>query len=354
MSEIRKSLESLADAIEQIDNKPIPRAVIKDRELSGNKIHGGKITSFSSTGITDEAAVPILIVKNDGVHVDSIYVKTVEGDVDVKGTLTATKLYVDEIVTDVKHQKTSPLEFHGGDKPAYNKGLLWTSSKSTKQFVLISNPDRVYSSESIDLHRSQSYMIGSNVVLSQNKLGNDVTESNLKKVGRLKGLTVRGEVNIDDMVRYHPDTEQFSIGTGDPKGIFSIESLDHQFIIDNDLKDWKLGTWTTSDLHIITDDTVRITVERTGKTTLHSQTVFKESVGVKVKNPQNDVDLTVAGAVRFQNKKQETGDGVPRDGAYSKGDIVWNTDPKPGSYIGWVCTREGVPGMWSSFGQIVN
>ena len=360
MSDIRKSLESLANALQQIENKPASRAEIKDRELSGNKIHGGKITRFSSSGIVDESGVPVLTVKNDGIHVKNIYADTVETDItlekdlEVKGVLTASRLCVDEISANIKHEKTTPLEFKGEDTPAYNKGLIWTSSKATKQFVLHSNPDRLFSSESIDLHREQSYMIGQTTVLSQNSLGNDVTESNLKKLGTLKSLSVSGNVDIDGVVKYHADTEQFSIGCEDPKGMVSLESLDHQFIIDADVKDWKIGTWTTADLHIITDDTPRISISQTGTTTIHSKSVFQESVGIKSKNPLPDVDLTVAGAVRFQNKKQEVGDSIPQDGAYSKGDIVWNNDPKPNSYIGWVCVREGTPGVWSPFGQIVN
>ena len=360
MSDIKRSLENLADALSRIENKPAPRAEIKDRELSGNKIHGGKITRFASTGIVDESGVPVLAVKNDGIHVAAAHIDTIESDItvqkdlEVKGVLTASRLCVDEISANIKHEKTTPLEFRGEDSPAYNKGLIWTSSKTTKQFVLHSNPDRLFSSESIDLHRDQSYMIDRSVVLSKTSLGNDILDSNLKKLGTLRQLNVSGNVDIDGIVKYHADTEQLSIGCDDPKGILSLESLDHQFVIDADVKDWKMGTWTTADLHIITDDTPRISISQAGTTTVHSKSVFQESVGIKSKNPLPDVDLTVAGAVRFQNKKQEVRDSIPQDGAYSKGDIVWNNDPKPNSYIGWVCVREGTPGVWSPFGQIVN
>ncbi len=54
MTDIRKSLESLAEVIEKIDNKPSPAPIINDRSLSGNKINGGIITNFASVGISDE------------------------------------------------------------------------------------------------------------------------------------------------------------------------------------------------------------------------------------------------------------------------------------------------------------
>lgn len=37
---------------------------------------------------------------------------------------------------------------------------------------------------------------------------------------------------------------------------------------------------------------------------------------------------------------------------WRKGDIVYNTDPAAGEYIGWVCLAEGRPGTWKGFGLI--
>ena len=71
-----------------------------------------------------------------------------------------------------------------------------------------------------------------------------------------------------------------------------------------------------------------------------------------VANPKEDVSLTVAGSVSFDNKKFTTGDSKPTLGNYNKGDIVWNTDPKATDYIGWVCVTAGSPGAWLPFGSI--
>jgi len=75
-------------------------------------------------------------------------------------------------------------------------------------------------------------------------------------------------------------------------------------------------------------------------------------VAVGVNNPQEDVYLTVGGPIRFQDKKMEYADKIPLSGNYTKGDIVWNIDPKPGQNIGWVCIRQGSPGEWKPFGRI--
>jgi hypothetical protein len=53
--------------------------------------------------------------------------------------------------------------------------------------------------------------------------------------------------------------------------------------------------------------------------------------------------------------KEYFGDAPPSastDGTYQRGDIVWNTAPNTGGYIGWVCVTAGTPGGWTGFGLI--
>ena len=55
---------------------------------------------------------------------------------------------------------------------------------------------------------------------------------------------------------------------------------------------------------------------------------------------------------KFENKKFETGTEAPRNGIYTKGDIVWNSEPRPTGHVGWVCIHNGTPGEWKPFGVI--
>jgi hypothetical protein len=360
MTDIRKSLESLADAIEKIDSKPAPAPVINDRSLSGNKIHGGIITKFASAGIIDEAKSRVLTVNDSGIVVSNASIRTVSNDLTVKGALTvegeitATRLNVNEINADIRNERTSPLEFRDDKgKVPYNKGLLWAGGAYTKQFVLQGGQDRFFSSESIDIHASKEYRIGNEAVLSSDRLGSGIVNSNLRTVGLLDNLSIAGTLSVDEYFRYNADTQQLSIGAEEPNGMLTMESWDHQFVIDpSEDNQWKVGTWTTSALHIITDDTTRITIGPNGNVTIKGKTNFERGVGIGVKNFTDDADLTVAGPVRFQDKKFEVGSGIPTAGNYKKGDIVWNENPQSTSYIGWVCTREGSPGEWKPFGQV--
>jgi hypothetical protein len=46
------------------------------------------------------------------------------------------------------------------------------------------------------------------------------------------------------------------------------------------------------------------------------------------------------------------GTAAPTTGTYEIGDIVYNSTPAAGGYIGWVCVTAGAPGTWKTFGPI--
>ena len=256
-------------------------------------------------------------------------------------------------VEDVVLKSSKPLQFVGTEKGPYGQGLQWKGSDyTTKQFVYRANPDRIWSSESIDILEEKSYYIGNNPVLSKTELGTSVRTSNLTKVGTLQNLRTQGNLVIDDYIYYNSNLDALGIGTESPNGKLSIATLDAEFVIDTDPGVVKIGTWTTSDLDIVTDDTIRIKVDRTGTVTVVGKLISENKVGIGVKNFSDDADLTVAGSIRFHGKKFSYSDGPPTSSPCEKGDIVWNSDPKPSGYVGWVCVKSGTPGEWKPFAQI--
>lgn len=42
----------------------------------------------------------------------------------------------------------------------------------------------------------------------------------------------------------------------------------------------------------------------------------------------------------------------PATGAWTRGDLCYSAEPKPGGYVGWVCIESGAPGTWRPFGKI--
>ena len=48
------------------------------------------------------------------------------------------------------------------------------------------------------------------------------------------------------------------------------------------------------------------------------------------------------------------GAAAPVAGAWVVGDVVYNSAPAGGGYLGWVCTAAGTPGTWKTFGLITD
>lgn len=262
-------------------------------------------------------------------------------------------------VEDMRMQSLTSVEFNAEEgKGVYGKGLAWKGDGPTKQLIYRANPDRIWTSESIDLNADASYMIGNTPVISQSELGSSVRNSSLVSVGTLNNLRTSGNLQIDGYIFYNSDAESLGIGTDAPNGKLSITSLDSEFIIDNEPNAVKIGSWTTDDLKIVTDNTTRITIRANGNIDVgtsesaNSKVSIHGRLGVGVNNVDEGISISTSGPVRFENKKFMNGTDVPTSGTFRQGDIVWNENPVPTGYVGWICVREGTPGEWKPFAQI--
>jgi len=262
-------------------------------------------------------------------------------------------------VEDMRMQSLSSIEFNAEEETSiYGKGLQWRGAGTTKQFIYRANPDRIWTTESIDLNTDASYMIGNTPVISQTALGSGVRTSSLVRVGTLQDLRTNGNLSIDGYIHYNTDSESLGIGTDAPNGKLSIATLDSEFVIDTEARAVKLGTWTTDDLKIVTDDTTRLIVKANGHIHLgdpegaEAKVTVHGKLGIGVNNLDEDISISTSGPVKFENKKFMVGPAIPDSGSFRQGDIVWNETPVATGYIGWVCIRSGVPGEWKPFGQI--
>jgi hypothetical protein len=165
-------------------------------------------------------------------------------------------------------------------------------------------------------------------------------------------------LSIDDYIIYHSDSQRLGFGTESPNASISVTSLESEFIIDVESEVTKIGNWTTSDLQIVTDNTARITVRANGKVEFgkSNKNDAKVSVfgklGVGVNNVSDDISFATANGIEVAGTKIMTGTAIPDSGTYRQGDIMYNTKAIATGYVGWVCIREGTPGIWKSFGQI--
>jgi hypothetical protein len=248
------------------------------------------------------------------------------GDVQVHG-----KLYVEEVIT----ERSSPVVFKETSTSSnYGKGMMWTGMQGpARQFVYQATPDRIWSTDTIDLADTKYFAINRVSVLSQSTLGDTVTESNLQKLGLLRELQVMGDAAVTRTL----STSKVSIGN------FSV--TDHEL---SGYEDIKITRNDTTELLVSSNIIIGNTANKDRTVSVYG----KMTVGVAV--PDSDVALTVAGPVSFDNKKFTVGVTSPTEGTFNKGDIVWNTDPKATDYIGWVCIVPGSPGAWLPFGVIAS
>jgi hypothetical protein len=336
----------------------------EDIQLTGDQINGGTIANFASTGIKDLSTKQSLVVEDDKITVKSASIDTlnngvvIKGDVKVYGILDAGFIRTTEIMTNVRHEKQH-LEFASPEGESIGHGLLWLGARP-RQFILMINPDRFWLTENVDLPEDKSLMFNGTPALSRDSLGLDVVNSNLQKLGTLNNLQVSGEVNIGDHIYFNPISQRVSLGAEEGNGLFSVyDYLNNvEIIIDGGENGYgKIGTYSNKGLDLITGDLARISITESGNVTIGHE--YKDNtitrvygkMGVGVKNPTEQ--LEVAGNMKLGNRLFANGDSAPTDGQYQKGDIVWNTNPKVDTYVGWICITSGSPGTWRPFGNIL-
>lgn len=285
--------------------------------------------------ITDNT--PRITIKNNG-----------EVQIGNEGNNTILRVYgtlqVDNLISDTRIDRTSPLEFKATrESSIYGMGLLWTGEGFTRQFVMAAGPDRLRSSENIDIAADKNYYVGGEPVLGSSILGETVTKSSLTTVGLLQNLSVSGDTvlgsNLD--VKSGTVTARAFTVNGDATTL-NIDA--------NGIKTNTSVTISTQTTEAFYADTNEIAIGDKNSSRRPVKVFGPVSVGVS--NPDADVDLTVKGNVSFANKKFITGNSAPTDGQFNIGDICWNSMPISNSYIGWVCVVAGAPGQWAPFGMI--
>ena len=347
---IRQGLARLATTVETIANTQaaeMPPATVNS--ISGNAIHGGKITLLRSTGVRDNATRTSLLVEDDLITVGSIDTDNLIGDVDVsgglnvQGSLTVGSLHVEELSSTQKVTQNIDFTAQGGTIDMM--GMQWRQDgEATKQIVW--RGDRFYISNTIDLHRNAVIEIDNIPVLSADKLGVTIKHSELETVGTLNNLRISGDLSVDEFVTYDSGTMRFAIGAEAPNAQLSVASNEAEFVVDPEFDHVRVGAYTTSKMSLITDNKERIVIKEQGGVEV------KGTLGIKVQYPGDDVDLQVAGAIRFADKRLAVGNEMPTTGNNNQGDIVYDNNPQPGGYMGWVCVVGGEPGIWKRFGKI--
>lgn len=278
-----------------------------------------------------------IIIKNDGkIIFGNATTKTAE--VTIHGTLN-----VDTLVADTRVERFSSLEIKSSrDTSIYGKGIIWTGCGDPRQFIMLAGPDRLWSSESIDLRDGQGYFVNGKVVLNESAIGDSVVSSKLTSIGTLESLTVSGETKL-----LHSLSVDVSVYTPD-----IVVSKNNKTL---SISGTQIKANASVSIGILEDESFYSDSNEIAIGNKHNSRKLVKLFGpvsIGVANPDGDADFTVNGSVKFSGKKFVTGVAAPIDGTFNKGDICWNDEPVLHSYVGWVCTVSGMPGTWVPFGAI--
>ena len=181
--------------------------IISDRELSGDKIHGGIITNFSSTGIADNASKKRITVSDKKI--------VVENDVEIKGKIECATLFYNSATAD-------------------------------------------------NLDVKNSVRIDGNEVLWKDRLGNSVTRSKLQEVGVLDQLNVSDTLHVMKKkvgINTNNPAGTFSVSTSDIQTIIDTRgSVAYVGTANSD--DFSIGAGSEPTLFISSDNKVGIKIRK--------------------------------------------------------------------------------------------
>lgn len=299
-----------------------------------SQAHLGTVSCHDVSLISDN--IPRLTAKANGeIHIGDESGK--QGVLRVFGSI-----FADSIVTDVRLERTSPLEFKSTrDTNIYGNGLLWSGTGATRKLVMLDGPDRLFTTESFDIADGQAYHINGQNVLSNSTLGPTIVNSSLTSLGILTELAVEGQATF---------TGKVNAETIDTKSIVITNGVSGLNISNTSINTDTSVAVNVNGSEVFYADANEIALGN--KTNSRKAVKVFGPVAIGINNPDPELGLSVSGNVSFANKKFITGISVPTSGSFVKGDICWNQDPKPGSHIGWVCIADGTPGEWLPFGAI--
>ncbi len=290
------------------DSVPASAVRANDLRLSGNNITGGIIKSFGSTGIDDKATACQLSVFDDVTVVENnlltkdLTVKgsaVIEGDLIVTGTVpTDSSMFVNLVDTVTLHVKN---------------GLNHDVFSGFSDLVF-----KQIRENGLDLNK---ITLNGTEIVNGGNLSNNITFSNLQRVGTLTELRVGGESLLSQTL--YTTSKRVGINTTEPAHALSIWDQEVEF---------GFSKRETNVAVFETPRNQRLIISTNGKNNL----VLMPTGGVVV-------DKLSIGATTLSSAS------VPPNYDAPQGAIVFNSSPSLGGPLGWVSLGGA---RWANFGFV--
>jgi hypothetical protein len=275
-------------------------------KITGDKIQGGVIKNFGSTGIDDQATeCKVTILDQGTVFENTLFAPRVEvkggalidGDLDIQGRIVDSPAY-QQLVQDVANSTRNVMT---DDVLQQHQNIL---------FERIQN-------EGLDLTK---VTFNGRVLVDGDRLVG-VVNSQLRTVGTLQDLQTSGESFLSETL--YASSKRVGINTMDPKSALSVWDEEIEFSIGK-----------------IQRGVGRISVEKENSLVLGSN--GKDNITLKADGS------TAIPTLKLNNMTFTTASAPPSHDA-EKGTVVFNENPSLGGPLGWVSLGSA---RWANFGII--
>ena len=281
---------------------------INSLKISADNIHGGRIRSFSSTGIDDKSSgCQVTILDAGTVFENTLYATRLEikGDAVIEGNLLIAGQIPKNSVT--------------------YQNIIKDSADLAKQTIgpelLDQHQDRIFEKlriEGIDLNKIS---IGQKTIIDGTTLTNAVVNSQLQTVGLLRDLQTQGETLLSGTL--YVSNKRMGVNTMEPSSALSVWDEEVEIGIGKKKQDTAfIGTVRAQRVVIGSNNQNNIILEPNGNTVVEKLQVGNISIGSSPVPPTHNLP---------------------------KGAIVFNENPNLGGPLGWVSLGDA---RWANFGII--
>jgi hypothetical protein len=281
---------------------------LADLVITGDNVKGGIIENFSSTGIDDRATgVAVTILDHATVVENNLFTQdltvegtaTINGNLNVTGTVNEDSAFFQDLVS-----RTTTSALSNMDRGLFDNysALIFEKIKT----------------DGLNLSKIK---LNDTEVISDNKLGSTIINSNLQSLGLLKELQVVGESIFAETLYVTP--KRVGINTIEPSGALAIWDQEVEIVaVKKSADTGSFGTPRQQRLVLTANNKENIILETDGSATI------------------NELRM---GSMKFSAAAQ------PPNYVGERGHVVWNTNPSPGGPMGWICLGAS---NWANFGII--
>ena len=240
----------------------------------------------AGAGINDTASRQQVAINDNGVVMTKLRVDQVLGNLTVENTvssqsvntttvnatnisatneITASVIRARKIITEQDQDSYNrAITFYGEDRSGLDgKGMLFSQPDFTHQFIFKADPQRIFSTESIDLYGGKTYKINGVDVIEEGRLSDSIVHSNLTSVGTLNSLRVENGIQVGQTLFVNDSYSRIGINTEQMQGALTVYEGGATIILagDETTGTAKIGTWGPNKLSLVTDNTERISIQ---------------------------------------------------------------------------------------------